>query len=94
MGLVLDSSILIADERGRFDMPGFLRQANAGQPCISSITASELLHGVERASDPERKLRRQRHVEQILASLRVNPLICLRRVVTPGFGQSWRGADK
>ena len=25
MGLMLDTSLLIADERGKFDMPGFLR---------------------------------------------------------------------
>ena len=26
MGLILDTSVLIADERGKFDMPGFLRR--------------------------------------------------------------------
>jgi hypothetical protein len=43
MGLVLDSSILIADERGRFDLVGFLRQFPNTQPVIAAITASELL---------------------------------------------------
>lgn len=73
MGLILDRSILIADERGNFDMPGFLRHTYAGQPVISAIIASELLHGVERASDAARKLRRQQHVEQELASVLVEP---------------------
>lgn len=73
MGLILDSSILIADERGKFDLPGFLRHARAGQPAIAAVTASELLHGVERASDAGRKARRQQHVEQVLASLLVLP---------------------
>src|SRR4051794_29965357 len=75
MGLILDTSILIADERAKFDMPGFLRQAGVGirQPAIAAITASELLHGVERAADPARKARRQGHVEQILAALPVLP---------------------
>ena len=71
MGLILDSSLLIADERGKFDMPGFLRQFSNVQPIIAAITASELLHGVERAQDAGRKGRRQRHVEQILAAVPV-----------------------
>jgi tRNA(fMet)-specific endonuclease VapC len=33
---------------------------------ISSITASELLHGVERANTVDRQLRRSRYVEDIL----------------------------
>jgi len=69
MGLILDTSILIADERGKFDMPGFLRQVASPQPIISAITAAELLHGVQRALDPARRARRQQHVEQILASV-------------------------
>ena len=54
MGLILDTSILIADERGKFDMPGLLRQFPSPQTIITAITASELLHGVERAQDPAR----------------------------------------
>ena len=73
MGLILDSSLLIADERGKFDMAGFLRQFSTLQPVIAAITASELLHGVERAQDAARKERRQRHVEQILAALAIQP---------------------
>jgi predicted nucleic acid-binding protein len=73
MGLILDSSLLIADERGKFDMAGFLRQFSGLQPVIAAITASELLHGVERAQDAARKARRQRHVEQILAALSIQP---------------------
>lgn len=69
MGLILDTSILIAEERGRFDLPGFLLQFPGPQPLITAITASELLHGVERAQDASRRARRQQHVEQILASI-------------------------
>jgi predicted nucleic acid-binding protein len=71
MGLMLDSSLLIADERGKFDMAGFLWQFPDVQPVIAAITASELLHGVERAPDAGRRARRQRHVEQILAAIPV-----------------------
>jgi hypothetical protein len=54
MGLIFDTSLLIADERGKFDMPGFLQQFPTAQPMITAITASELLHGVERAQDAGR----------------------------------------
>src|SRR4051812_23372849 len=71
MGLIFDSSIFIAHERGKFDMSGFLLQFLQQQPVIAAITASELLHGVERAQDHARKLRRQKYVEQILSSVLV-----------------------
>ena len=71
--MILDTSVLIADERGKFDMPGLLRQFPTPQPLIAAITASELLHGVERAQDASRKAWRQQHVEQILASITVQP---------------------
>jgi tRNA(fMet)-specific endonuclease VapC len=59
-------------------MPAFLRQLPIPQPLITAITASELLHGVERAQDPSRRARRERHVEQILASLHVQPFDLLQ----------------
>jgi hypothetical protein len=43
MGLILDTSLLIADERGKFDMPGFLLRFPGVQPLITAITASEFL---------------------------------------------------
>ena len=73
MGLIFDSSIFIADERSRFDLPAFLQSVSGEEPAIAAITASELLHGVERAQDPVRKGRRQLHVEQVLATLRIVP---------------------
>ncbi len=70
---MLDTSVLIADERGKFDMTGFLRAFPSPQMLISTITASELLHGIERAQDPARRARRQHHVEQVLAGIQVQP---------------------
>jgi tRNA(fMet)-specific endonuclease VapC len=40
---------------------------------IAAITASELLHGVERVPDETRKAKRKRHVEQTLERLAVIP---------------------
>ena len=71
MGVIIDSSILIAAERGRFDLPGFL-SANSREPFfITVITASELLHGCVRAVHPGVRERRQRFVESILGNYSV-----------------------
>jgi len=66
MGLILDSSVLIAAERGRFDITGFLEAEAPMEPVfISTVTASELLHGVHRAT-PEHRARREAFVETVL----------------------------
>ena len=73
MGLILDTSILIAHQRGKFDLQGFLRQFPSPQPLITAVVASELLHGTERTQDPARRAWRQQQVEQIFAAMFVQP---------------------
>lgn len=73
MGLLIDSSVLIAVERGRLDLARLLPAAGSEEVAVSAVTASELLHGVHRASDSLRRLRRERFVEAILAGLLVLP---------------------
>ncbi len=73
MGLILDTSLLIAAERGRFRMPDFLRRHEAEAVALAAITASELLHGCERAVDPEIRARRSRYVEGLLSSIPLIP---------------------
>ena len=69
MGLILDSSPLIADERGKFDLPAFM--ATRREPIVlAAITASELLHGVHRAPDTGR---RQKRVEWVLSKFDTIP---------------------
>ena len=77
MGLMLDTSLLIADERGKFDMPGFLRWFPSPQMLISAIAATELLHGIERARDSARRALRQHHVEQRMTCRLPPPLSLL-----------------
>ncbi|HEY5228919.1 MAG TPA: type II toxin-antitoxin system VapC family toxin [Opitutaceae bacterium] len=68
MGLILDTTVLIAAERKRFDLAG-LFAAHKDEPVLmAAITASELLHGVERASTDKRQ-ERSRFVEGLLASI-------------------------
>jgi tRNA(fMet)-specific endonuclease VapC len=72
MGLILDSSPLIAGERGNFDLPGFL--ATRDEPvAIAAITASELLHGCHRAADTRRRKKRTEYVEWVLSEFEAVP---------------------
>ena len=65
MGLIVDTSVLIAAEKGKFDLSGFFSSMGNESVRIAAITASELLHGVERANTPERRDNRSRFVERI-----------------------------
>ena len=69
MGLILDTSVLIAAERRRFRLTDLFTAYPNERFFISAITATELLHGVERAAPPERKTTRSAFVEQLLSLL-------------------------
>lgn len=71
MGLILDSSVLVAFERRRFDLERLL--ADASPVAIAAVTAAELLIGVERADSPQRRVRRENFVENIFARLSIVP---------------------
>jgi tRNA(fMet)-specific endonuclease VapC len=69
MGLILDSSVLIAAEKRQFDLRR-LFEARADEPFfIAAITAAELWHGVERAQPPTRKKSRSRYVEAVISEI-------------------------
>lgn len=72
MGAMIDSSVLIAAERGKLDLQAVLDAHDEEPMAIASITASELLHGVHRATIAQRA-RREAFVEQLLAELPVIP---------------------
>ena len=71
MGLILDTSLIIGQERRRFDLKAFLEANSREALFLTSITASELLHGVERADTEERAKRRGENIERLIQSLRV-----------------------
>src|SRR5262245_10202629 len=71
MGIVLDSSILVAFERRKFDLERLLTDHSPA--AIAGITAAELLIGVERADTPERRARRDEFVTNILARIAIVP---------------------
>ena len=71
MALLIDTSVLIAVERKEAPTPP--GEFDGESASISAITASELLHGVERATDEARRARRQAFVERVLDTLPVLP---------------------
>ena len=73
MGALIDSSILIAGERGQIDLGALLAEHAEESFAISAVTASELLHGVHRARTPAQRNSREAFVEGLLARLPVIP---------------------
>ena len=73
MGIIVDSSVLIAIERGKLDLAEFLRRYAGEALSISTITASELLHGIYRAKSEETRQRRSDYVEQLLRDFNLVP---------------------
>ena len=73
MGVILDSSEIIALERNR----GVVESLVAGREDepfgISVVTVAELLHGVERADTEAWKIRRQACVEKVIEVIPVLP---------------------
>lgn len=71
MGTLIDSSVLIAAQRGRIDLDR-LRQEDDDEPvAMAAISASELLHGVHRLANAVARMRAERFVERVLESLPV-----------------------
>jgi predicted nucleic acid-binding protein len=73
-GLVVDTSVLIAIERGNLP-PDALRGVGTGlRLAISAITVSELLHGYFRARTKSQRTARERFISATLAELDVLPI--------------------
>ena len=71
MGVVIDTAVLIAAERGTFDFNAFLTSLGDEPVALAAITASELLHGVARARIAAIRTKRAAYVEGILANIPV-----------------------
>ena len=86
MAVLIDASILIDAERGRLDLRSHVAANGAEELLLSVVTASELLHGVHRASTPEQRTRRQAYVEGILARI---PLLDVDLATARAHAQLW-----
>ncbi len=77
MGLILDSSVVIAAER-RGDTPERLVRQVIGvagnqEAALSSVGLTELVHGIYRANSVQIQLRRKSFVEELRIGLTVYP---------------------
>jgi tRNA(fMet)-specific endonuclease VapC len=77
MGLVLDSSVLIAAEREKRPASQLLASLEDNyseiQFVLSSITVMELEHGWHRAHTPEVALKRRLYLDEVFAIIPVEP---------------------
>jgi len=77
LGLILDSSVLIAAERRPESISILLRsiRETTGQTevAISAISVIELEHGVWRADTAERAAKRRLYLQEIYTAIRVEP---------------------
>ena len=69
--MIVDTSVLIAAERGAFDFDGFVNAHDGEEIGIAAISASELLRGLTHAGDAVGKDRRARVGERMLDALQV-----------------------
>jgi predicted nucleic acid-binding protein len=78
VGLILDSSVVIAAERRGHTVRQILGQFKADygeiEIGVSVVTIVELMHGVQRAGTEERRQRRQTFVDELIHDLPVHPV--------------------
>ena len=77
MGLILDSSVLIAAERKSQTVTQLLKQirdlTSDQETAISAVALVELAHGIHRANTPETRTRRESFILELLADVPVYP---------------------
>jgi tRNA(fMet)-specific endonuclease VapC len=73
VGVILDTSVLIAAERQRLRMGDLLRSLALEPVALAAITASELLLGCHRAAEPGVRARRWAFVEGLLQAIPILP---------------------
>ena len=77
MGIVLDSSVLIAAERERRPVSQLLSSLGADyadtRMVVSSVTVMELEHGWHRAVTPESALKRRQYIDELLSAIPTEP---------------------
>src|SRR2546421_711737 len=78
MGLILDSSILIAGERGGESVRAILKRVQATQgeteSGLSAVTVVELTHGLYRAKSDTHRDRRRAFTEELCRDMTVHPV--------------------
>ena len=95
MGLILDSSVLIAVERqgknARQVLAALTEKLDETEIGVSVITLIEMAHGAARADTPERKAKRQTFIDELVMAVPVFPVtvsIALRTGQLDGENQA------
>ena len=86
MGVLIDSSVLIGFDRGRIAVDHGLAGREEEEFFISVVTASELLHGVHRATAPDVRARRSAFVEAVLERF---PILAIDLATARTHAQLW-----
>jgi tRNA(fMet)-specific endonuclease VapC len=86
MGALIDTSLLVAVERGELGLERALEGFEDEPLAVSVITASELLHGVHRARGGARRARREAWVETLLGSI---PVLAFDLVAARTHARLW-----
>ena len=78
MGLILDSTVLIASEgqgrNARQTLAEIAVRAPGEDVAVSVVTLIELAHGMARANTPERKAMRRQFLHELITALPVHPV--------------------
>jgi tRNA(fMet)-specific endonuclease VapC len=78
MGLILDSSVLVAAERqgqnARQMLASVAQRVTETEIGINVVTLMELAHGAARANTPERKAKRQKFIEELQTAMPIHPV--------------------
>ena len=78
LGLILDSSVIIAAERKRQTVEGLLtsieRTFGEIEIAMSAVTLAELVHGVARANTPEIRTARRAFIDELKKHVPVHPV--------------------
>ena len=78
MGLILDSTVVIAGERRGHSVRQILEQFKTGygeiEVGLSVVSIVELAHGIQRAGTVERTQRRQAFVDELIRDIPVHPI--------------------
>jgi tRNA(fMet)-specific endonuclease VapC len=86
VAVLIDASILIEAERGRLDLEPHVVRHRDEECFLSVITASELLHGVHRATRPDVAAKRSAFVEGILERF---PLLAVDLACARAHARIW-----
>lgn len=73
MATLVDSSIVIAAERGGLHLGEFLGRGADEDFALSAVTVAELFHGLHRARNVSQRIRREEFLNAVLETLPVLP---------------------